>query len=494
MTSPEATSFAAASEDSRTGRYPARLFLARHGSARMPDDQGRVWNYSDAQLTDAGLAQGRELGEALRGVRIDAIYSSDLLRARQTAQLIAHATGAPIVIDERLRELDIGSHEGTTLAALRQRHREFVPWLEIAFGGRFPHADFRIPATLRFPDGESVSDMFARVLPAFLEIVEQRQDQTVVIVAHQWVVQALLCHVTGAPVDRYDRLAVPQAALTFVEAEPNGRGVLHILNGTRRLGEAAGRRLGSRLSHGDPDMAGTCRLFLVRHGHAMRVESGEPVYSHRPVPLTDVGEAQVRQLARILRDVPLDAVYTSDLLRAAQTAEPIAAAHDLEPIVEPQLREIALGDFEGMTLDRVRVEHPRFAPWLEVAFAGRFPSESFHHPAELCFPAGESVLGVYERVREPFLRIVNAHLGGAIVIVSHGWVIQPLLCHVVGCEPTQYFRLPVHYASVTLVEVGPDGRGVLEILNGGVPVFAFAGGRLKPRAEKTAEFEAAEAV
>src|SRR5438045_2698042 len=83
-------------------------------------------------------------------------------------------------------------------------------------------------------------------------------------------------------------------------------------------------------------------------------------------------------LAAALEPVPLDAVYTSDLNRARESAEPVAAAAGLIPVVMPELREIFLGDLEGMTLDRVHAEHDPFVPWLEVAFNGRFPSREFH--------------------------------------------------------------------------------------------------------------------
>lgn len=484
-----------ASPSGSARRDPARVFLARHGSADMPDAAGRLWNYSDAELTEIGLAQATELGEALREVGVDSIHTSDLLRAQQTAELIGRATGAATAIDRRLREVDIGEHEGTTLARLRARHQEFVPWLEIAFGGRFPQAGFRIPASLRFPGGESVIDMLGRALPSFLEIVRQHQGQTVVLVAHQWLVQALLCHIVGTSVEGYDRFAVPQASLTFAEVGPDGRGVLHVLNGRRRLTDAAGGRVvrGRSASPADPDRdtETTCRLLLIRHGHAMRVEEGEPVYSHRPVPLTDTGEEQARRLAGVLADVPLDAIYTSDLLRAAQTAGAVAVGRGVEPIVEPGLREVSLGEFEGMTLERVRVEHPRFAPWLEVAFAGQFPTAEFHHPVDLRFPSGDSALDVHERVRGVFRRIVKAHLGGTVAIVAHGWVIQPLLCHVVGCPPTEYFRVPLGYASVTLVEVDENGHGVLEMLNGWLPLLETAGGRLGPGSSDAPEIAGA---
>jgi broad specificity phosphatase PhoE len=182
-------------------------------------------------------------------------------------------------------------------------------------------------------------------------------------------------------------------------------------------------------------------------------------------------------LASSLAPVRLDAVYTSDLNRARETAEPVAAAQGLTPLVTPELREISLGDFEGMTLGRVHAEHERFVPWLEVSFNERFPSTGFHHPADLPFPGGESVLSVYERVIGPFLRIVRAHLGGTVAVISHGWVLQPLLCHVLGAPVPNYFRLQVRYAVPTLVEIDADGLGVLEVFNRGTHLHEPAGPR-----------------
>jgi alpha-ribazole phosphatase len=216
----------------------------------------------------------------------------------------------------------------------------------------------------------------------------------------------------------------------------------------------------------------------------MVVEEGEPVYSHHPIGLTPDGRRQSQHLASALAPVRLDAVYTSDLNRAQETAEPLAAVQGLEPVVMPELREISLGDFEGMTLARVYAEQERFVPWLEVSFNDWFPSEEFHHPAELAFPGGESVLAVYERVIEPFQQIIRAHLGGTIAVISHGWVLQPLLCHVLGAPAQSYFRLQLRYAAPSLVEVDADGRGVLEVLNGRTQVRKAANAGQAPSGSK----------
>src|SRR5712691_6920924 len=99
----------------------------------MPDEQGQVWNYSEAALTPAGRRRAAELATALEPVRLNAVFTSDLRRARETAEAIASPQGTPVIPDARLRELNIGNFEGMTLPRLRQVDRRFLPWLEIYF-------------------------------------------------------------------------------------------------------------------------------------------------------------------------------------------------------------------------------------------------------------------------------------------------------------------------------------------------------------------------
>lgn len=477
------------------GAAPCRMFLLRHGRAEMPDAHGQVWNYSDAALADAGRRQVAELASVLAAVPISAVFTSDLRRARETAEAIASPHTAPVIPDMRLRELDIGDFEGMTLPQLRNVDPRFVPWLEIYFEGRHPGPDFHVPADLPWPGGESVAGALRRALPAFLDIAAEWQGRTVAVCTHAYVLQAFLSHVVGVDVSQYWTFAGLPASVTLVEVGADGRGVVRTLNGDLGLPDLVGGRLPQRSSEeidadedssapkrAFEDLNSTCRVFFARHGQSMAVEDGEPVYSHHPIGLTPLGRQQAERLASRLEPVRLDAVYTSDLNRARETAEPLATLQGLVPVVVPELREIFLGDFEGITLARVYAEGPRFIPWLEVAFNEQFPSEEFHHPADLAFPGGESVQGVYERVIGPFRRIIRTHIGGTIAIVGHGWVLQPLLCHILGAPTRSYFRLQLRYAEPTLVEVDGNGLGVLEVLNGGTDLREATRGAWQPRA------------
>ena len=273
------------------------------------------------------------------------------------------------------------------------------------------------------------------------------------------VADAFLAHVAGFDTGPRPGLAVRAGTTSMVDVGTDGRGVIRSLNG-----DLAPAKLAE-----EPVPAGRCRVVVARHGQAMAVEDGEPVYSHHPIGLTALGRRQAERLAAALAPLPLDAVYTSDLNRAIETAGPVAAVAGLAPVVVPELREIFLGELEGQTLARVHAEHPRFVPWLEVSFNHRFPTAEFHHPADLVFPGGESVDAVWARVREPFLELVRRHLGATFAAITHGWVLQPLLCHVIGLPISQYFRLELPYAAATVIEIDADGRGRLVMFNGVYP-------------------------
>ena len=452
---------------------PCRLFLVRRGETTA-DDRPAL-SPQQAQLTSKGRQQAAGVGSLLGPLGIDAIFTSAGLGSRETAEVIGSGRDTPIIVDSALDPVRRGKIESMSLPEMESVQTPFAAWLRAEADGRLPPEHPGIASDLRFPGGESVTELFDRVQHAFLGIVGGWQDRTVVIVSDSSALQAILCHVVATDVQSCYRFATPHTSVTLAEAGEDGRGVLQVLNWD--LAPAAA----TAGSSGEPSQrdSQTCRVFLIRHGQAMTVETGGQVWSHHPVGLTEKGREQAAHAASMLRDVPLSAIYTSDLNRARETAETIGTLQQLTPAVRPDLREIALGHFEGMTLERVyREVDESFLPWLEVTFKERFPTERFHHRADLVFPGGESILMLHQRVRGAFAEIVKAHAGETIAIVSHTWVIQPLLCHVTACDPSQYFRFGLRYATMTMAEVDAQGRGVLAMLNGGLDLREVAGGRL----------------
>ena len=96
------------------------ILLARHGETDW-NREGRWQGWADAPLNDTGRAQARELAEQLRSTPFDAVYSSDLSRAHETAEIVAAPHGVPVISDAGLREIDVGSWSGLTRAELQER-------------------------------------------------------------------------------------------------------------------------------------------------------------------------------------------------------------------------------------------------------------------------------------------------------------------------------------------------------------------------------------
>ncbi|MDO8466026.1 MAG: histidine phosphatase family protein, partial [Gallionella sp.] len=162
-------------------------------------------------------------------------------------------------------------------------------------------------------------------------------------------------------------------------------------------------------------------LWLVRHGQTDWNLAGrwQGQASHAP-GLNDMGRIQALAVRDQLKDVNFSAIYSSDLLRARQTAELIAEPLGLTVALEPRLREINLGVWEGMLSSEIETQYPQ-----ELAERARAP---FHTYA----PQGESPLEVAERVIATVNDIAGKHANESVLIVAHGVSLAVIICHAQG--------------------------------------------------------------
>ena len=180
-------------------------------------------------------------------------------------------------------------------------------------------------------------------------------------------------------------------------------------------------------------------IYLFRHGEVVLAETRRFI-GHLDVPLSALGERQSAAQAARLAPVKLAALYSSDLTRARRTGEIIGAPHGLAPTVVPQLREMAMGRWEGLTAAVIQRDEPdRFAEW--VANVGRFP-----------FPDGESVPDLEARAWPAFEAIARAHAGQAIAVVAHGGTNRALLCRALGLPPGRLLSMGQDYGALTVLE------------------------------------------
>jgi alpha-ribazole phosphatase len=158
----------------------------RHGETDW-NLEGRYQGQSDVPLNDTGRAQAHLLAEKLHRRRFDAIYTSDLQRASETAGILGAALNLPIRCEERLREINQGEWEGYLVEVIKARFAEL--WKQRS-------AD---PAAVRPPGGETVAEVAKRVWAALDEIARSHPEGTVLIVSHGLALATILCKVRGIP-------------------------------------------------------------------------------------------------------------------------------------------------------------------------------------------------------------------------------------------------------------------------------------------------------
>jgi broad specificity phosphatase PhoE len=167
-------------------------------------------------------------------------------------------------------------------------------------------------------------------------------------------------------------------------------------------------------------MAGTrVRILLARHGETVFNVEGR-WQGQTDSPLTERGVAQARELARALADEPIGAVYSSDMGRAMQTAFEVAAAHGLDVIPEPRLREIDVGHWTGKVRADIEAEYPgELKTWATM-------------PAEMRLPDGETLLEAQTRALAFFPECMPQHLDQTVVVISHGAISHAILVEAMG--------------------------------------------------------------
>jgi broad specificity phosphatase PhoE len=193
------------------------------------------------------------------------------------------------------------------------------------------------------------------------------------------------------------------------------------------------------------------KLVLIRHGESLW--NGERrIQGNQDPPLSPRGLRQAdRLVARMQAQRPgrVAAIYTSPLRRAAETAERLAAALRLPLVGEPDLREMSLGRWEGLTVPEIQAAFPgAYERWLE-------------NPAASPAPGGEALPDFARRVVRALTCMQEAQPGADLILVTHGGVVKALLCHVLGLDVRYLFRLKQDNTAVSLIQLEETDRRVL---------------------------------
>jgi probable phosphoglycerate mutase len=161
-----------------------KLVLARHGETEW-NRVGREMGHLVSPLTDRGVRQAEALAQRLRSAKLDLIYSSDLERARRTAEIIASACGVELRLEEALRERNMGIFQGLTRSEIDERFPEERRAYDT---GSIEYA---------VPEGESARQRTERSVRALTEIARRHPVETIAVVTHGGFLLGFFQHVLG---------------------------------------------------------------------------------------------------------------------------------------------------------------------------------------------------------------------------------------------------------------------------------------------------------
>ena len=206
-----------------------RVLLVRHGETewnRVERFRGRT----DIELNETGHRQARAVAQRLSSWQMEAIYSSPLKRALQTAQPIAQACGLEVQPLDGIIDIEYGDCAGLSPQEFSTRHPDlFETWRDA-------------PQEVRFPRGESLDDVRRRAWRGMDEVCSTHAHGTVILVSHVVVNRVLICAALGVGNYSFWKIGQDNAAISIIEAEQAGYRLL-LLNDTCHLESLSERRI-----------------------------------------------------------------------------------------------------------------------------------------------------------------------------------------------------------------------------------------------------------
>jgi alpha-ribazole phosphatase len=200
---------------------PTRLYIVRHGEL-VTSKEWRYVGQMDVELNDAGKQQIKKLSSRLFSEQIDRIFSSDLNRTIESANIIGNKL---VIINEPIsefREIDLGVWEGHTLEEIEEKFPEDL------LKRSEDIMDFRVE------NGESFSDVNKRVIPKIMDIIEDNVGKRILVVAHGGVNRIIIADALGLNINNIPRLEQNYACLNIIDYYKTGP-VVRLINETLSL-------------------------------------------------------------------------------------------------------------------------------------------------------------------------------------------------------------------------------------------------------------------
>jgi probable phosphoglycerate mutase len=191
------------------------LMLIRHAQNDWVKSGRLAGRTPGVHLNEEGKKQAETLGLRLESVKLRAIYSSPLERARETAEAVAsHHPELTAAIEEGLNEVDFGSWTGRRLSRLSRRRL----WQTVQ----------RTPSRAIFPGGEAIRDMQNRLINTLEAIASRHGSGKIAVVSHSDVIKVAIAYYAGMPLDMFQRLIISPASISTVALGEHGPMILQV--------------------------------------------------------------------------------------------------------------------------------------------------------------------------------------------------------------------------------------------------------------------------
>jgi broad specificity phosphatase PhoE len=201
-----------------------KIFLVRHGESQW-NVLKKIQGQQNIPLTDKGLKQANLIGNRLVNEKIDKIYSSDLLRAFNTAQIIGEKLKINVTPMKEFREINFGIWEGiSNEKILSQYYDEFVIWR-------------KMPEKLMIENAETLKEVQSRAMDGIKKIIEDKENENILIVSHSVTLKTMILGLLNIDLTYFKNLTLNNVSLTIIENRDYNR-VLKVLNDTCHIKES----------------------------------------------------------------------------------------------------------------------------------------------------------------------------------------------------------------------------------------------------------------
>ncbi len=200
-----------------------RIYLIRHGQSEW-NKSNKIQGQHDTKLTELGKNQAMLLGNSLINENIDIIYTSDLTRAYDTAEIISNIINKPLIASNLIREINFGVWEGLTSNEVKENYKdEYNIWL-------------KEPDKLNIQGLERLEDLQKRAMTFMNRIVQENSNKNIAIVSHGAILKTIILGLLDIEISHYKNISLSNVSLSIIEYRDFNK-VLKLLNDTSHLKE-----------------------------------------------------------------------------------------------------------------------------------------------------------------------------------------------------------------------------------------------------------------